>query len=132
MGGTGADWSYYRKDYRDLVGFGRPVAVGGTGWYEFLRAFNASGKADQREPDPTKQLGRATYGLSDVYFRDSKHGLATGFNNITNTSFFLRTGTAARPGRPATSLRSPTTVLRHRPAATAGSGRWATSATTTA
>ena len=91
--GTGADWSYYRKDYRDLVGFGRPVAVGGTGWYEFLRAFNASGKADQREPDPTKQLGRATYGLSDVYFRDSKHGLATGFNNITNTSFFLRTGT---------------------------------------
>jgi photosystem II stability/assembly factor-like uncharacterized protein len=89
--GTGSDWSYYRKDYGDLVGFGKPVAAGGTGWLAFLRAFNAGGKADPRIPDPTKQLGRATYGLSDVYFRDAAHGWATGFNNITNTSFIMRT-----------------------------------------
>jgi len=90
--GTGSDWSSYRKDYRDQVDFGKPVAAGGTGWYGFLRAFNASGKADQRVPDSIRQLGSATYGLSDVYFRDATHVWATGFNNVTNASIILRTG----------------------------------------
>ncbi|HZL63725.1 MAG TPA: clostripain-related cysteine peptidase [Thermoleophilia bacterium] len=90
--GTGADWLAYRKDYREQVSFGRPVAAGGTGWFAFLRAFNASGAADKREPQRTSLPGRATYGLSDVYFRDAAHGWATGFNNVTYTSFVLRTG----------------------------------------
>jgi len=90
--GTGTDRLAYRKDYREQVSFGRPVAAGGTGWFAFLRAFNASGAADKREPQRTSLPGRATYGLSDVYFRDATHGWATGFNNVTNTSFILRTG----------------------------------------
>jgi len=87
--GTGADWKNYRKDYRAQVGFGKPVAAGGTGWYDFLRAFNASGAADQRKPDEMAVSGRASYGLSDVYFRDAAHGWATGFNNVTSTSFVM-------------------------------------------
>ena len=90
--GTGADWLAYRTDYRAQVSFGRPVAAGGTGWFAFLRAFNANGAADKREPQRTTLPGRATYGLSDVYFRDAMHGWAAGFNNVTNTSFLLRTG----------------------------------------
>ena len=88
--GTGSDWKDYRKDYRAQVGFGRPVAAGGTGWYSFLRAFNASPAADQRKPDPLVLPGRAGYGLSDVYFRDDQHGWATGFDNVANTSFVMR------------------------------------------
>ncbi len=90
--GTGREWSSCGKDYRAQGGLGKPVAAGGTGWYGFLRAFNASGKADPRTPDYLRRLGRATYGLSDVFFRDAAHGWATGFNNLTNTSFILRTG----------------------------------------
>jgi photosystem II stability/assembly factor-like uncharacterized protein len=90
--GTGREWSSYSKDYRVQGGLGKPVAAGGTGWYGFLRAFNASGKADRRTPDYLLRLGRPTYGLSDVYFRDAAHGWATGFNNLKNTSFILRTG----------------------------------------
>ena len=92
--GTGADWSYYRRDYSGQVGFGRPVAAGGTGWFAFLRAFNASGRADQHKPDSIRHLGSATYGLSDVYLRDATHGWATGFNNVTNTPLILRTAGA--------------------------------------
>ncbi len=92
--GTGPDWRAYRQAYDRQVGFGRPVAAGGTGWFAFLRAFNASGAADKREPQRTTLPGRATYGLSDVYFRDATHGWATGFNNIAYTSFILRTGGA--------------------------------------
>ena len=88
--GTGSDWKTYRKDYRAQVGFGKPVTAGGTGWYEFLRAFNASPAADQRKPDQMAVSGRASYGLSDVYFRDAQHGWTTGFNNIANTSFVMR------------------------------------------
>jgi len=88
--GTGSDWKSYRRDYRAQVGFGKPVAAGGTGWYGFLRAFNASPAADRRKPDPMVLPGRAGYGLSDVYFADARHGWATGFNNIANTSFVMR------------------------------------------
>jgi photosystem II stability/assembly factor-like uncharacterized protein len=88
--GTGSDWKTYRQDYRAQVAFGRPVAAGGTGWYAFLRAFNASPAADQRKPDPMAVSGRANYGLSDVYFMDDQHGWTTGFNNVSNTSFVLR------------------------------------------
>jgi photosystem II stability/assembly factor-like uncharacterized protein len=93
--GTGADWRTYRQAYREQVSFGRPVAAGGTGWFAFLRAFNASGAADKREPQRTTLPGRATYGLSDVYFRDAAHGWTAGFNNVTYTSFILRTGGTA-------------------------------------
>ena len=89
--GTGSDWSSFGRTYRERVTFGRPVTAGGTGWYEFLRAFNASGKADRRMPDFITRLGRATYGLTDVYFRDAAHGWAAGFNNVTNASIILRT-----------------------------------------
>ncbi len=89
--GTGQDWKDYRRDYATQVGFGRPASAGGTGWYGFLRAFNAGGQADPRKPDPTSHLGRARYGLSDVVFNDAQHGWATGFNNVSNTSFILRT-----------------------------------------
>ena len=92
--GTGTDWMSYRTDYRHQVSFGWPVAAGGTGWYAFLRAFNASGAAERREPDRIRDLGRSTYGLSDVYFQDATHGWATGFNNAAYTSFILRTGGA--------------------------------------
>ena len=88
--GTGSDWKTYGKDYRAQVGFGRPVAAGGTGWYSFLRAFNASPAADQRKPDPLVLPARAGYGLSDVYFKDDQHGWTTGFNNVANTSFVMR------------------------------------------
>jgi photosystem II stability/assembly factor-like uncharacterized protein len=90
--GTGADWKQYGKDYRTQVGFGKPVAAGGTGWYEFLREFNASPMADQHRPDPMALPGRASYGLADVYFMDEHRGWATGFNNISNTSFVMRSG----------------------------------------
>lgn len=89
--GTGADWKAYREAYRAQVSLGKPVAAGGTGWYAFMSAFNAGGQADRRKPDPTRWFGRATYGLSDVYFRDATHGWASGFNNVANTSFILRT-----------------------------------------
>jgi len=90
--GTGADWKEYRKAYRAQVGFGKPVAAGGTGWYDFLREFNASPAADQHKPDPMVLPGRASYGLSDVFFMDDQHGWATGFNNIASTSFVMRSG----------------------------------------
>ena len=57
-----------------------------------MRAFNAGDAADKREPQRTSLPGRATYGLSDVYFRDATNGWATGFNNVAYTSFILRTG----------------------------------------
>ena len=109
--GTGADWSYYRRDYSAQVGFGRPVAAGGTGWFAFLRAFNASGGADQHKPDSIRHLGRATYGLSDVYLRTDQHGWATGFNNVTNTLVcHAHDGAEARPLEDQRSL-----GLRHLP-----------------
>ncbi len=92
--GSGADWKQYREDYRAQVGFGKPVAAGGTGWYDFLRAFNAGTAADRHKPDPMDLPGRAAYGLSDVYFRDAQHGWATGFNNVASTSFVMRTAAA--------------------------------------
>ena len=93
--GTGSDWADYRDAYRAQVDFGQPVVAGGTGWFAFLRAFNASGKADARKPNYLVSLHRATYGLSDVCFRDATHGWATGFNNVTNGSLVSRT---AGPG----------------------------------
>lgn len=89
--GTGSDWAKYRDAYRQQVSFGKPVSAGGTGWFAFLRGFNASGKADAHKPNYLLSLHRATYGLSDVYFRDATHGWAAGFNNVTNGSLVLRT-----------------------------------------
>jgi photosystem II stability/assembly factor-like uncharacterized protein len=88
--GTGADWRAYREDYRAQVAFGRPATAGGAGWYGFLRGFNASPAAHAHTPAPLDVPGRARYGLSDVYFADASHGWATGFDNLANTAFVLR------------------------------------------
>jgi photosystem II stability/assembly factor-like uncharacterized protein len=88
--GTGADWRTYREDYRSQVEFGRPAAAGGTGWYEFLRAFNADRAADPHKPRPLALPGRARYGVSDLYFADARSGWATGFDNVANTAFVMR------------------------------------------
>jgi len=99
--GTGADWRADHDAYREQVTFGKPVAADGTGWYAFLRAFNASPACDRREPDPRSLPGRAAYGLSDVFYRDAGHGWATGFDNLSNTAFILRSAGAAHVWRKA-------------------------------
>ena len=88
--GTGQEWTAWRAAYRSQVAFGGAAHLGGTGWYGFLRAFNASGKADPRQPVPPRWMKRADYCLTDVVFRDGHYGWATGTDNTTNTSFIMR------------------------------------------
>ena len=87
--GTGADWAGDRAAYKAQSLFAAPPAAGGAGWHAFLKAYNASGRATAKEPDP--QLPRATYGLTDVYFKDALHGWATGYDNVKSNAVILRT-----------------------------------------
>ncbi|HTX69784.1 MAG TPA: clostripain-related cysteine peptidase [Thermoleophilia bacterium] len=94
--GTGSDWKTYARDFRRLVAFGRPAARGGTGWYAFLRAFNASGGADPREPNYLVSLHRPAYGLTAVAAGGPGRCWASGYDNLTNTSVLVRSGDGGR------------------------------------
>jgi photosystem II stability/assembly factor-like uncharacterized protein len=99
--GTGADWKEYRAAYRDESLFGAEPADGGVGWFQVLRAYQASGQADPAKPLPDWK--RADYGLTDVLFADLRHGWATGYDNVKNESVVLRTsngGLLWRTARP--------------------------------
>jgi photosystem II stability/assembly factor-like uncharacterized protein len=87
--GTGADWAGDSAAYKAQSLFGASSSAGGAGWYGFLKAYNASGEAVAKEPDP--QLPRATYGLTDVFFKNAQHGWATGYDNVKNEAVILRT-----------------------------------------
>jgi len=87
--GTGSDWADDRGAYGRQSLFGASPSAGGVGWRGLLRDYNASRQADPKKPEP--RLGRATYGLTDVYFRDSRHGWATGYDNVRNNAVLLQT-----------------------------------------
>ena len=87
--GTGDDWAEYRAAYREQSLFGATPAAGGVDWYRLLRDYDASGRAAAKMPEPS--WSRATYGLTDVYFTDLRHGWATGYDNVKNESVVLRT-----------------------------------------
>lgn len=92
--GTGSDWTEYRDAYKKESLFGATAAAGGVDWYRLLRDYQRSGQADAAMPEP--DWPRATYGLTDVYFADSQHGWATGYDNVKNESVVLRTSNGGR------------------------------------
>ena len=92
--GTGNEWAEYRSAYRRRSLFGARPVDGGVGWYRLLRAYNASGQARRKLPEPSWR--RATCGLTDVYFTDLRHGWATGYDNVVSESVVLRTTDGGR------------------------------------
>jgi photosystem II stability/assembly factor-like uncharacterized protein len=87
--GTGAEWKEYRGAYKRESLFGAEPRNGGVGWNRLLQRYQASGQADPEQPLP--DWARASYGLTDVYFRDLRHGWATGYDNVKSESVVLRT-----------------------------------------
>ncbi len=82
--GTGSDWRSDGKTYDRQIAFARD-----TGWYAFLKAYNAGHAGPSEAPNP--YIHRAAYGLTDIAFADADHGWATGYNNVTSEPVILRT-----------------------------------------
>ena len=87
--GTGSDWSADGGTYRRQISFARE-----TGWYAFLKAYNAGHAGASQAPEP--YLRRAAYGLTDIAFADARHGWATGYDNVTSEAVVLRTADGGR------------------------------------
>jgi photosystem II stability/assembly factor-like uncharacterized protein len=82
---TGSDWRGDHQTYDRQIDFARQ-----TGWYEFLKAYNA-GHLPGPSQAPNPDLRRAAYGLTDIAFADADHGWATGYDNLTSQAVILRT-----------------------------------------
>ncbi len=82
--GTGSDWRSDGRTYDRQIAFARD-----TGWYAFLKAYNAGHAGPFEAPAPF--IHRAAYGLTDIAFADAEHGWATGYNNVSNEPVILRT-----------------------------------------
>ena len=90
--GTRGEWSFYRKAYAQQVAFGHQI-----GWLSFLKAYNAgdhsrphlSGGFPSGWPQPVDH--RATYGLQDVVFANTRDGWATGYSNVNDEALIMRT-----------------------------------------
>ena len=82
---TGSDWTTDQRIYDQQISFATE-----TGWYGFLKAFNA-GHLPGPQTAPSPNLHRAAYGLTDIAFADADHGWATGYDNVTNEPLILRT-----------------------------------------
>ena len=54
-----------------------------TGWYAFLKAYNA-GHLPGPSQAPNPSVRRAAYGLTDIAFADADHGWAIGYDNVTS------------------------------------------------
>ncbi len=86
--GTGADWRADAHAYTQV-----PFAIQ-TGWWQFLRAYNAGVRGPAVAPDPA--LGRARLGFGDVVFSDASHGWAGGYDNVTNLPVLATTADGGR------------------------------------
>ena len=82
--GTGSDWRSDGRIYDRQIAFASE-----TGWYGFLKAYNAGHAGPSEAPAPF--IHRAAYGLTDIAFADAEHGWATGYNNVSNEPVILRT-----------------------------------------